>query len=443
MNSLFDIINIPFAYVIRFFDSLTGNYLITLLLFAVVIKLVLFPFGIKQQKNMVRQAALRPKEYLIRAKYAGRNDRVTQQKMQQEIMELYQKEGYSPMSGCLPMIVQLIIVWAVYQIVYGPLTYILRLSADQITKIKEFLGYSADKVVREISLVSELKAQGITNVSSVPGLEEVSGRLPDFSLWGNFGDLSVTPSDGGINWYWLIPVLVVVFSYVSMKMTRKLSYQPQMGTGDAAKSMKIMDITMPLLSGFISFSLPGAIGIYWIFQSLLGVLQQFVLSKMYPIPRYTDEELKALEKEFNKSNKQRKKQEKARVRSLHHIDDDDYDENGNLLPESQRSDRKKEKEDESAAMDAALAKMISSHAKDKHSADSKDTPAETLSEAQNGTEDDDANDTKIITEADVSDHSSDVKTKKREDQRANRRQKEKLPPIAQAPIQDESDREKK
>ena len=59
-------------------------------------------------------------------------------------------------------------------------------------------------------------------------------------------------------------------------------------------------------------------------------MQQFVLSKMFPIPRYTDEELKALEKEFNKSNKQRKKQEKARVRSLHHIDDDDYDENGNL-----------------------------------------------------------------------------------------------------------------
>ena len=440
MNSLFDIINIPFAYVIRFFDSLTGNYLITLLLFAVVIKLVLFPFGIKQQKNMVRQAALRPKEYLIRAKYAGRNDRVTQQKMQQEIMELYQKEGYSPMSGCLPMIVQLIIVWAVYQIVYGPLTYILRLSVDQITKIKEFLGYSADKVVREISLVSELKAQGITNVSSVPGLEDVSGRLPDFSLWGNFGDLSVTPSDGGINWYWLIPVLVVVFSYVSMKMTRKLSYQPQMGAGDAAKSMKIMDITMPLLSGFISFSLPGAIGIYWIFQSLLGVLQQFVLSKMYPIPRYTDEELKALEKEFNKSNKQRKKQEKARVRSLHHIDDDDYDENGNLLPESQRSDRKKEKEDESAAMDAALAKMISSHTQDKHSADDNDSVAESSSAAPNGTENDDQENKK---EADVSDGSSDVKPNKRENKRAERRKEEKLPPSAQAPIPDESDREKK
>lgn len=439
MNSLFDIINIPFAYVIRFFDSLTGNYLITLLLFAVVIKLVLFPFGIKQQKNMVRQAALRPKEYLIRAKYAGRNDRVTQQKMQQEIMELYQKEGYSPMSGCLPMIVQLIIVWAVYQIVYGPLTYILRLSADQITKIKEFLGYGADKVVREISLVSELKAQGITNVSSVPGLEDVSGRLPDFSLWGNFGDLSVTPSNGGINWYWLIPVLVVVFSYVSMKMTRKLSYQPQMGTGDAAKSMKIMDITMPLLSGFISFSLPGAIGIYWIFQSLLGVLQQFVLSKMYPIPRFTDEELKALEKEFNKSNKQRKKQEKARVRSLHHIDDDDYDENGNLLPESQRSDRKKEKEDESAAMDAALAKMISSHTQDKQSVDDNDNSAKASSAAQSEIANDDPDNKK---EADVSNGSSDVKPNKRENKRSDRRKEEKLPPIAQAPIQDESDREK-
>ena len=93
MNSLFDIINIPFSYVIRFFDSFTGSYALTLLLFALVIKLVFLPLGIKQQKNQIKMAALRPKEEVIRKKYAGRTDKATQQKMQQELMELQQKEN--------------------------------------------------------------------------------------------------------------------------------------------------------------------------------------------------------------------------------------------------------------------------------------------------------------------------------------------------------------
>ena len=91
-------------------------------------------------------------------------------------------------------------------------------------------------------------------------------------------------------------------------------------------------------------------------------------------------------------------------------------------------------------MDAALAKMISSHTQDKHSADDNDSVAESSSAAPNGTENDDPENKK---EADVSDDSSDVKPNKRENKRAERRKEEKLPPIAQAPIQDESDREKK
>ena len=78
----------PFGQLMRLFYEWTGSYAIALLLFAVVIKLVLFPFGIKQQKNSIKQAKLRPKEMAIRKKYAGREDKPTQQKMQQEIMEL-------------------------------------------------------------------------------------------------------------------------------------------------------------------------------------------------------------------------------------------------------------------------------------------------------------------------------------------------------------------
>lgn len=77
------------------------NYAIAILLFALIIKIIFFPLGIKQQKNMQKQASLRPKEMAIRKRYAGRTDKVTQQKMQQDIMELYQKENYS-MFGGLP-----------------------------------------------------------------------------------------------------------------------------------------------------------------------------------------------------------------------------------------------------------------------------------------------------------------------------------------------------
>ena len=123
MNALFDIIRKPFGWLIQWFYSLTGNYLIAILVFSVVLKLVLFPFGIKQQKNSQKQASLRPKENVIRKKYAGRTDRATQLKMNTEIQELYQKENFSPLAGCLPMILQMLVLLAVYEVIRMPLTY--------------------------------------------------------------------------------------------------------------------------------------------------------------------------------------------------------------------------------------------------------------------------------------------------------------------------------
>lgn len=76
------------------------NYMLTLVLFALFIKLILFPFGIKQQKNTLKQAKLRPMEMAIRKKYAGRNDRATQEKLNNELMQLYQQENFNPASGC-------------------------------------------------------------------------------------------------------------------------------------------------------------------------------------------------------------------------------------------------------------------------------------------------------------------------------------------------------
>jgi YidC/Oxa1 family membrane protein insertase len=110
-------LNKPIGWIINFCYDLIPNYAIALLIFTIVMKLILFPFGIKQQKNMIRQAKLRPKEMAIRNRYAGRTDKATQQKMQQEVMKLYQDENYNPASGCLPMILQLVIIFALYGVI--------------------------------------------------------------------------------------------------------------------------------------------------------------------------------------------------------------------------------------------------------------------------------------------------------------------------------------
>ena len=129
------IICTPFSYIISAVNSWTGNYILALLAFTLVMKIVLFPLAIKQQKNSVRQAKLRPKEEAIRAKYAGHTDKPTQQKMQQEIMEMYQQEKFSPFSGCLPLLIQLPLLLILYSIVRLPMTYTARYNADQVSAL--------------------------------------------------------------------------------------------------------------------------------------------------------------------------------------------------------------------------------------------------------------------------------------------------------------------
>ena len=100
-------INKPFALLLSWFNSWTGSYAVALLLFALLVKVIMLPLSIKQQKTQIKGAKLRPKIAAIEKKYAGRTDRKTLEKKQQEIMTLQQEEGYSPLSGCLPLLIQL------------------------------------------------------------------------------------------------------------------------------------------------------------------------------------------------------------------------------------------------------------------------------------------------------------------------------------------------
>lgn len=363
MGNILYYIALPFGWLMRFccFISPGHNYLIALIFFTVIIQVLLcLIFGIKQQKNMQKQASMAPKAAAIRKKYAGRNDAETQRKMQEETMALYQEHGYSPMGGCLPMLIQLPIIMALYYVVVYPLQYICMLGQDVIEqmitdfKAAELLSETAVKALGDkfniattraaqveiINKISEWRAAGSDPSDAIAGIIPESmktGMLPDYKV--GFLDFSAPPpypnaADFKTLWPLLaVPVLIVVTMIFSQILTRKFSYQdPTMQAQQNNCSMKAMMYSMPLLSAWISFSLPAAVGVYWIYRSVVATLQQFILSKLMPMPKFTEEDYKAAEKALAGTSKKKKKLSSGtggytgeKKRSLHHIDDEDDD----------------------------------------------------------------------------------------------------------------------
>ncbi len=327
-----------------------GSFILGTLYFAIVLEILMLPLGIRQQNNSRKQAKLRPREMAIRNKYKGRNDQATMMKLNQEIRDLYQKEGYSPTAGCLPLLLTMPFLIFLYYIVLDPMVYMMGASEDLAGSFLTYasahpaaggLGLSITSSRGTIEVLSYIREAGM----SIEGLadfafftngqdcfEAISGMLtdiPDFSLFGmNMGE---TPKPFAGNWWlMLIPVLTFVVYWGSGKITRKFSFQPMQADGsDPAQgcSNGMMNIMMPAMSAFFTFMVPAAIGIYWMFKSVLGTVKQIILFKVMPLPTFTEEDYKAAERELagKDKNKPVKKSgtRNPNVRSLHHIDDED------------------------------------------------------------------------------------------------------------------------
>lgn len=407
------IIYVPFSYIMRFCVWLAQNsYLFGLFFFALVFQIILFPFAIKQQKSQIARAKIQPKEMAIRERYAGRTDRVTQQKMQQEIQAMYQREGYSPFSGCLPLLIQLPLIFILFAIVRYPIQYsssfttaadeqireVISLEDDTykatddfssvfakytfryVEDIREHLvkdngeAKEADKILTEkIGKLWELSASdepyaneftkyllpvdgrtsayaelGAVDIISNYGESYVSrlietGALPEgyetkypltvtasgeafTDMVPNFSFLGVNlllnPSFSG-NETWkdwillLIPLLVFLTSFLNTKIARH--FQPaQIGPdGREVGTGLFMTVGMPLMSTVFSLMFPAAIGAYWVWRTLLSMVQPVVLHKLYPIPVYSAEEMEAMKKEL------RGKQKKKKIITIEVDEDDD------------------------------------------------------------------------------------------------------------------------
>ena len=323
---------------LSWFSSWTGSYALALLFYALIFKLVFLFFSIKQQKNQIAMAKLAPKIELIKAKYRGRTDQATLRKQQEEIMQLQQQEGYSALSGCLPLLLQLPIIIILYNVIRNPLSHILKLGKDVVVNLNTIVNGTEATFdsIDQITLTGALR--DYINTHGAGAIEEASGKvissidvLPNFELWGV--NLALVPTFTSI--LVLIPILAAAFQWLTMFITKKLNGNAAAVSSEqneqSQMSLKIMDLIMPLMTLWITFSFSAMMGLYWIFQSILAIVQTVILSLVMPVPKYTAEEIKAM----HKAQKAQEKAQKAiiktqpKYKSLHYIDDDDYDE----LPE--------------------------------------------------------------------------------------------------------------
>ena len=330
-----------------------GNFLLGTVFFAIAVEIIMLPIAIIQQNNARKQARFRPKEMAIRKKYAGRTDQATMQEMQREIQEMYQKEGYNPMSsGCLPLLVSLPIVFALYYVVIDPLKYMMGCPTDLANALTTFatapraaggLGMTLQSNRGTIEILSRIREMGVSTLEPLKDfrfftngadcfskISEVlnTHSIPDFNIGSlNFG---LTPDIAHPSLLLLIPVLTFGVYFGTSKLTRKLTYQPTTANDPGMGcSTTVMDISMPLMSAVFTLWVPGAVGLYWAIKSIVGLGKQFIMSKVMPMPTFTEADYKAAERELagKSKNKPVKKSgtRNPNVRSLHHIDDEDYD----------------------------------------------------------------------------------------------------------------------
>lgn len=273
MNWIMSVFGIPLGYIMWACYQLISNYGVCIILFTLITRLLLMPFSIKQQKNSARMAVMRPKMEALAKQYGD-----DKQKYQEELMALYSREKYNPMSGCLPMLIQFPILFGLIDVVYKPLRHLMHMSADAIEQMTEtakvVLGGEISAYSPQISAIqafhqapeqfSFLEPEMITQLQNF-----------DFNFLGM--DLGQIPTLGW-NLLIIIPILSgitnLVYSIYSQKMQEKISPQNAQ-TGGMMKGVMLM---MPLFSVFFAFQVPAGVGFYWLVSNIMMFIQGVVLN---------------------------------------------------------------------------------------------------------------------------------------------------------------------
>ena len=275
---IFSWIGNVFGYLLWFFYEFTKNYGVSIILFTIVLKIIMFPFSIKQQKSMAKNTRLQGKQKEIQKKYGD-----NKQKMSEEMQKLYQQEGVNPMGGCLTSIIPLIIMMGIYYSVVNPLQNTLHIAGSKVTEAMQLL--------QQVPGVGNLFSGFYGEIDLVKHFDFFKDFLPMFSAdeaanIASFGqgfnflglNLLDTPQSSSFSsMLWLIPVLCLVSSLVTQWLMPKITGNQMAMQG----CMKWKMFILPLFSAWIAYTVPAAVGFYWIINTVLQFLQTWVLNIFY------------------------------------------------------------------------------------------------------------------------------------------------------------------
>ena len=323
MSTIGYYICVPFAWLVRLFYNLTNSYGVALILFTLVIKLIMLPFQMKSKKSMMRMSRVSGQMQELQKRYAK-----NQAKLQEEMQKLYEEEGVNPMSGCLWSLIPFPILIALYSIIRQPITHFMMLSKDVLQTVVQS---AADAGVNLTNIVMMDKATGAPalkdglyqmaaygQINLVKAVQEMGLSTPEgwFDMNYNFLglDLTATPWEyvKSFTFTWavigviLIPILAGLSQFVFSKLTMKTQPQADAAGGASMKSMMYM---MPLMSVYITFIMPAALGVYWIAQSVFSLIQEAILNKTFSAKLSEEEEARF---QARQADRQRRMEE-ARV----------------------------------------------------------------------------------------------------------------------------------
>lgn len=288
------IIGYPLGLIMWLLYQVTHNYAWSIIIFTLIVKILMFPLSVKQQKSTAAMSAFQPKLDKLKKQYAN-----NQQKLQEEQMKLYAEEGINPMASCLPMLLPFPILYGVIDVVYRPISHIIRAGQDIIlkaTQITEGILSAGGAVVPtrfktypEIYVVKAM--QNDPSAFSELGDPEFVQSVVDFNnKFLGIVDLGDTPTLHPEVWnaaaviLLMIPIMSgvvqLIFTIYSQIRTKKMNPDAPSMAG-----MNIMFYTMPLISVWISYSCPAGAGFYWTFSALFSLLQSILLYKIYT-PEY-------------------------------------------------------------------------------------------------------------------------------------------------------------
>lgn len=358
----------PFALLLKFFYDFFQSYGIALILFALIIKLVLFPFSLKGKRSMIQMNLLSGKMQQLQKQYGKDRERYNL-----EVQKLYEKEKVNPMSGCLWSFIPILFLMVLYGIIREPLTYFMGLTMEQIQLIAQELDWQTvavssgwvtpaamEKLVQQVAdgkltsvfqngAYNQMYLASMINPDNLAALQALLGDagsklfVMDFSFLGI--NLANIPKwnfwTAGFSWasigLFLLPLVSVGISLLSMQVSLKTNQMNNQAQDETmAKTNRTMMIMMPLMSLWIGFTVPAGLSVYWIAQYIFTIFQEIICGKLLK-KDYEAARAAAAERERQEKEEEKRRKEEARLERQRRLEEEKKN-RGKKKPGQKKSD---------------------------------------------------------------------------------------------------------